>query len=98
MWLPRHISPDFHDELVAACRQTGFSPDPQHYANSIHSQLAMVECGLGVTLVPESSVWRQHRTLAWRELGKRVELSVVSRAGGEEPLVDHFIACARAAY
>jgi hypothetical protein len=47
VWLPRHISPDYHDELVAACRQAGFSPDPQHYANSIHSQLAMVECGLG---------------------------------------------------
>jgi DNA-binding transcriptional LysR family regulator len=100
VWLPRHISPDYHDELVAACRQAGFSPDPQHYANSIHSQLAMVECGLGVTLVPESSVPRQPRTLVWRELRKRVdlvELSVVSRAGGEEPLVDHFIACARAA-
>jgi DNA-binding transcriptional LysR family regulator len=100
VWLPRTISPDYHDELVAACRQAGFSPDPQHYANSIHSQLAMVECGLGVTLVPESSVRRQPRTLVWRELRKRVdlvELSVVSRAGGEEPLVDHFIACAHAA-
>lgn len=99
VWLPRHISPDYHDELVAACRQAGFSPDPQHYANSIHSQLAMVECGLGVTLVPESSVPRQPRTLVWRELRKRVdlvELSVVSRAGGDEPLVDHFIACTRA--
>ncbi|WP_426977390.1 LysR substrate-binding domain-containing protein [Pseudarthrobacter sp. O4] len=100
VWLPRHISPDYHDELVAACRQAGFSPDPQHYANSIHSQLAMVECGLGVTLVPESSVQRQPRTLVWRELRKRVdlvELSVVSRTGGQGPLVDHFIACARAA-
>jgi DNA-binding transcriptional LysR family regulator len=58
----------------------------------------MVECGLGVTLVPESSAARQPRALAWRELKKRVdlvELSVVSRAGGEEPLVDHFIACTR---
>jgi DNA-binding transcriptional LysR family regulator len=100
VWLPRHISPDYHDELVAGCRQAGFSPDPQHYANSIHSQLAMVECGLGVTLVPESSVQRQPRTLVWRELRKRVdlvELSVVSRASGEEPLADHLIAIARAA-
>jgi DNA-binding transcriptional LysR family regulator len=100
VWLPRTISPDYHDELVAACRQAGFSPDPQHYANSIHSQLAMVECGLGVTLVPESSVQRQPRTLVWRELRKRVdlvELSVVSRASGEEPLADHLIAIARAA-
>lgn len=98
VWLPRHISPDYHDELVAACRQAGFSPEAQHYANSIHSQLAMVECGLGVTLVPESSVQRQPRALVWRELRKRidlVELSLVSRAGDDEPLVDHFIACSR---
>lgn len=38
VWLPRHISPDYHDELVAACRQAGFSPEARHYANSIHSQ------------------------------------------------------------
>jgi DNA-binding transcriptional LysR family regulator len=96
VWLPRRISPDYHDELAAACRQAGFTPEAHHYANSIHSQLAMVECGLGVTLVPESSAARQPRALAWRELRKRidlVELSVVSRAGGEEPLVNHFIAC-----
>lgn len=98
VWLPRHISPDYHDELVAACRQAGFSPEAQHYANSINSQLAMVRCGLGVTLAPESSVTDQPRGLVWRELRRRVdlvELSVVVRSGGQEPLVEHFIACSR---
>ncbi|MFP3462931.1 LysR substrate-binding domain-containing protein [Arthrobacter globiformis] len=96
VWLPRHISPDYHDELVTACRQAGFSPEAQHYANSINSQLAMVTCGLGVTIAPESSVRQQRQGLVWRELRRRVdlvELSVVVRAGGHEPLVEHFIAC-----
>jgi DNA-binding transcriptional LysR family regulator len=96
VWLRRHISPDYHDELVAACRQAGFSPEAQHYANSIYSQLAMVRCGLGVTLAPESSVRQQPHGFVWRELRRRVdlvELSVVVRAGGQEPLVEHFIAC-----
>lgn len=99
VWLRRHISPDYHDELVAACRQAGFSPEAQHYANSIYSQLAMVRCGLGVTLAPESSVRQQPHGLVWRELRRRVdlvELSVVVRAGGQEPLVEHFIACSNA--
>ena len=99
VWLPRDISPDYHDELVGACTQAGFSPVAQHQANSIHSQLAMVRCGLGVTLAPESSVTHQPAGLAWRELRRRVdlvELSVVVRAGGQEPLVDHFIACSTA--
>jgi len=40
VWLNRPISPDYHDELVAACQQFGFRPDPKHYGNSIHCQLA----------------------------------------------------------
>lgn len=59
----------------------------------------MVGCGLGVTLVPETSVRRHSGTLAWRALSPRidlVELSVLSRAGDDEPLVDHFISCSRA--
>ncbi|WP_251039616.1 LysR substrate-binding domain-containing protein [Arthrobacter sp. ISL-72] len=81
----------------AACRQAGLSPEAQHYANSINSQLAMVSCGLGVTLAPESSVRQQPRGRVWRELRKRVDLvepSVVVRLGSQEPLVEHFVACA----
>ena len=56
----------------------------------------MVRCGLGVTLAPESSVRQQPHGLVWRELRRRVdlvELSVVVRSGGQEPLVQHFIVC-----
>ena len=97
VWLARHVSPDDHDELVAACRASGFSPEPRHYANSIDSQLTMVECGLGVTLVPESFVRRRHRALNWSDLRNRVdfvELSVVYRADGRDPLVEQFLAFA----
>ena len=55
IWLDRHISPDYHDQVAACCRAAGFTPEAQHHANSITSQLAMVACGLGVTLVPESA-------------------------------------------
>lgn len=99
VWLPRDISPDYHDELAAACRQAGFSPDAQHFANSIHSQLAMVQCGLGVTLVPNSSATKHPDGPAFRELANQVdlvELSLVSRIGPVEPLVEHFIVCAEA--
>jgi DNA-binding transcriptional LysR family regulator len=55
VWLPRHISPDYHDQVVACCRAAGFAPDARHSARSITSQLAMVACCLGVALVPESA-------------------------------------------
>ena len=55
VWIPRTISPDYHDQIVTCCRAAGFSPDARHTAQSIVSQLAMVACGLGVALVPESA-------------------------------------------
>ena len=98
VWLNRSVSPDYHDELMSACRQAGFRPDPRHYANSIHSQLAMVSCGLGVTLVPATSVHLHVHSVAFRELAIRadlVELSLLCRSDAAEPLVEHFIQCAR---
>ncbi|MER6617724.1 LysR substrate-binding domain-containing protein [Streptomyces xantholiticus] len=52
VWLHRHISPDYHDAMATLCRAAGFSPVPTHWARSVTSQIAMVECGLGVTVVP----------------------------------------------
>ncbi|MET9793666.1 LysR substrate-binding domain-containing protein [Streptomyces canus] len=55
VWLHRHISPDYHDAMAAMCRAAGFSPVPAHWARSVTSQIAMVECGLGVTVVPAAA-------------------------------------------
>lgn len=98
VWLPRAISPDYHDEMVAACRKAGFSPQAKHFANSIHSQLAMVGCGLGVTLAPNSSIGPAGQGFVVRDLVERVdlvELSLVIRDGASETITRHFIQCAR---
>ncbi|MGE0214432.1 LysR substrate-binding domain-containing protein [Mycolicibacterium sp.] len=55
VWIPRSLTPDYHDQVAACCRGAGFTPRAQHLAHSISSQLAMVAAGLGVALVPESS-------------------------------------------
>lgn len=55
IWLPRPISPDYHDQVVACCRESGFAPRVTNIAHSIVSQLAMVACEIGVALVPESA-------------------------------------------
>lgn len=97
VWLPRAISPDYHDELASACRDAGFTPEAVHIAHSIHSQLALVGAGLGVTLAPASSVRStglRVRPLPLQRPVDLVELSVVRRTGADEPLVDQFLACA----
>ncbi|TDB88001.1 LysR family transcriptional regulator [Actinomadura sp. KC216] len=55
VWLHRQISPDYYDAMAAMCRAAGFSPVPAHWARSVTSQIAMVECGLGVTIVPAAA-------------------------------------------
>lgn len=55
IWLNRQISPDYHDAMAALCRTAGFSPIPAHWARSVTSQIAMVDCGLGVTIVPSAA-------------------------------------------
>ena len=64
IWLPRHLSPDYHDQVVACCRANGFSPPATHTAHSIASQLAMVACGIGVAVVPASAAHHATAPLA----------------------------------
>jgi DNA-binding transcriptional LysR family regulator len=97
VWLPREVSPGYHDELVAACRAAGFSPDARHSATSIDSQMAMVACGLGVTLAPQTSTVRALAGTVSLPLQQRfdlVELSILRRASAPGPLVEQFLHCA----
>jgi DNA-binding transcriptional LysR family regulator len=94
VWLRREASPDYHDQLMAVCRRAGFSPGIRHLANSIFTQLAMAASGLGVTLVPNVTVRQIQPPAPYRPLTDRaniVELSLVSRDGGQEPLTEHFL-------
>ena len=56
VWIPRGITPDYHDQVASCCRAAGFTPVAQHLAQSLTSQLVMVAAGLGVALVPASTV------------------------------------------
>jgi len=95
VWLRRDASPDYHDQLMATCHMAGFTPDVRHIANSIATQLAMVACGLGVTLVPNAAVRSAlPPTATYRPLTNRaelVELSLVTRQSPHEPLVKEFL-------
>ena len=92
VWIPREISPGYHDEVVTACRRAGFSPDARHQANSIATQLAMVSCGIGVAIAP-SLVTGTRRDLATRELRDPPPLVALSLLVPEDmdPLVEYFV-------
>lgn len=50
----REASPSVYDAIVAACLRSGFSPSVVHTGLQLHSVLAMVASGLGLSMVPES--------------------------------------------
>jgi DNA-binding transcriptional LysR family regulator len=92
VWTPRDLAPGYHDEVVAACRRAGSSPDARHRANSIASQLAMVGCGIGVAIVP-SLVAAGRRDVAIRELREPAPLVARSLLVHDDvdPLVENFV-------
>ena len=86
IWLNREISPDYHDAMAALCRAAGFSLIPAHWARSVTSQIAMVECGLGVTIVPLAAVARNHATRfrALRDDAATIGLTIMTRHNPDE--------------
>lgn len=53
MW-GRPLNPPFHDEVIAACHDAGFSPNVVQEAGEIPTIVSLVAAGLGVALVPAS--------------------------------------------
>ncbi len=98
--VPRAVAPGFHDALLNECRRAGFSPRVGHEAGEWQTVLALVAAGLGVALVPESLRHWQRPGVAYLELTPRtaeVALELVWRKETAQPLVETFVAVARAA-
>lgn len=63
----RHIGPDEFDAVIAACHESGFSPDIVHDAGHA-TTAALVAAGLGVSLVPSSKADLRSSTVAYRRV------------------------------
>ncbi|MGI8778613.1 MAG: LysR family transcriptional regulator [Solirubrobacteraceae bacterium] len=95
IFVPREVSPPYHDQILAACRHAGFSPRVQHHSISIQTQIAMVACGLGVALVPASTQRLQLDDVAYRPLARPVvllELAIVTRDRPPSPALTNLVA------
>lgn len=98
VWIPRERTPDYHDEVAACCRAAGFTPQAQHTALAIDSQVSMVATGLGVALVPESTTARYGARVRTVRLTKTttIELAAVCRAPANRLVTDFLTALERA--
>lgn len=107
VWIPRRISSDYHDQVLACCHAVGIVPNQRHLTRSVATQLAMVGAGAGVAIAPASAVPDGPTAKAVRQqhlpakVTASTELSAIHR---DEPdlLIERFLAlnqaCARATY
>jgi DNA-binding transcriptional LysR family regulator len=80
----REINPNIYDEIIAVCRNAGFSLNIVHQVNSIYSSMALVAAGLGVALFPGSVREVTRQGVVYRQLQGRMpkqESVVVYKSG-----------------
>ncbi|MCX4745648.1 LysR family transcriptional regulator [Kitasatospora sp. NBC_01287] len=88
--LPRAIGPGLHDRITEVCRAAGFTPLVAQRAVEWQTVCALVEAGLGVSLVPASVRRLRLRGVAFRRLTTREARTTVAVAwhrGEQNPLV-----------
>jgi DNA-binding transcriptional LysR family regulator len=79
IFIPRQRAPVYHDLVMRFCRDMGFTVRVRHEADHPHTVLSLVAAGLGISLVPASSVAIERPGLHHRPLdpaGPPLELAV----------------------
>ncbi|HCG0598335.1 TPA: LysR family transcriptional regulator [Pseudomonas aeruginosa] len=92
---PRHVSPHYHDLIIARCVEAGFSPRIRHEARLWQTVAAMVGLGMGVALIPETLclAWRNEvRYLEIEPAGARSEIHAILPASEPSRAAQAFLA------
>ncbi|BBZ11757.1 LysR family transcriptional regulator [Mycobacterium branderi] len=90
---PHDSAPEFHDDLVGACRRAGFVPDVVHECSAMPTVVGLVAAGIGVSLVPRSISSIGVDGVVYRDIiGMPVEahIAMVVMAANSRPLVRSF--------
>jgi DNA-binding transcriptional LysR family regulator len=86
----RYGGPAYYDQMIGLCMEAGFSPDIRYEASTLFGVLDLVSAGLGVALVPASSVLLVPKPVMLRALtrpSRTGALGCVSRKQDPNPLV-----------
>lgn len=95
--ISRNLAPAFYDLIVAWFRDQGFSVNAAYEADSLFSTLTLVECGIGVALLP-SSLEGVRRDVLFREVQVKtpsLELLVAYRRDSQSEVLRSFLAVVR---
>ena len=93
---PHSPRPSFADQVIAACRKAGFTPNVAHEAEDGQSCLALVASGLGIALSPESLSKIGIPGVVYRPLipnNWSAELSCIHCPAQKAPVLEVFLEC-----
>lgn len=97
--LSRSVSPTFHDHVLATCRAVGVTPRVGQETNQLLTALALVQAGVGVSLVPGSVAAMGIAGLRMVEVGVAEAAWTVAMAWRREAVegtpLRHFLGLAR---
>ncbi len=97
--LTRSASPTFHDHVMATCRAVGVTPRVGQETNQLLTALALVQAGIGVSLVPGSVAAMGIAGLRMVEVGVAEAAWTVAMAWRREAVegtpLRHFLGLAR---
>ena len=99
VFIPRYTAPALHDDLIARCRDAGFSPRVAQEAAGWHTMVSLVSAGVGLAFVPESLTRHERGGVTYRAiraLNVRMELVAIWRRGEKSPVRDRFVIALRA--
>ena len=91
--VPRRLGTGLYDDVLAVCREAGFSPHVVQEASEMQTIVSLVSAGIGVSLVPESVETFSPPRVAYRPLSgpnASLEIALAHRAGERSPLVERF--------
>ena len=89
----------FHDLVIELFARSGLLPDYVQHLSQIHSILALVRSGLGVSIVPEAALHLYSRGVVLRPLDlaspRSAELYIAWRQDNDNPLLPAILDIAR---
>ncbi|MDG6094125.1 LysR family transcriptional regulator [Acetobacter sp. AN02] len=97
---PRELGPGFHDAILSACHNAGFTPLMGQTAPQIAATVPMVAAGLGISLVPQSLAQIHAEGVTFHPISgpaPSADLAIAFSKGQHQPLVSRFATVLREA-
>jgi len=96
VWFPRWVNPVMHDRMMRACARGGLSaPRIVQEATDRDTNLGLVQCGIGIAWMTESTRWHCPRGLVLLpvvDMNVRLPFNLIWKKDNSSPVLQKFVA------